>query len=761
MGCEAVTERFSLAAGVAVAASHQVIVRGEESPGRDPAPRESGDLPKIESWTPVAKLTPLEAGPGVIVCEPSAVSLPPAMAEFGSACARWLHLAMAGRSEFGQTPALGAIDRARRQLKKSDLCLTVEEAGRAARMTGASHVATGELKPSDGGLSLTYRVHHLRLGEPIGTANTTGTPEQILAALPEIAGKLAAALEGRPGEARVPPAPAVSVEDFALFGRVPWFPERPVSGTDAKRLAELAAVEPLAGLLYLSSGSIPNARVRTHAADRLLQQAPDNQVVIGHMLWIGARPSAAGIARLRRTIAANPTSYQMAHAETWLNRTSGQPDAERMSAERAVRAAPHSPDAWLALGYTTSGVASRLRRGRFVADLSDEEMVFVSGVYADWLNAVRKATELDPQFGKAWHRVATAATFAGDRALAEKAFWKAHELYEEARQDVYWWGLQMFHAKWGGRPADLKRVAGLAVAEPYASPSAALKVVGGLSSAGLEAEADALLDRVTRECREAVRRTPEDAQAHYNLGCVLWAGKELDGAAAAFRELVRLNPGDAEAHFELGRVLDARRRTGDAIHEYRETLRLDPEHSGAHHYLAWGLKEQGEYDAAEREVREALRRNPEIAEAHYLLGQLCLRKRARAQATRAMRNAVKLKPYFREALRDLSALLTEQGEHEEAIGLAERLVTVTPDDFNANYALGYAYAMKGDLKACVRQARICLSLDPKHLYARQMLGEALFTSGEKDAGRRELEAVIAAGPGPAADEARRVLAGTR
>jgi VWFA-related protein len=96
----------------------------------------------------------------------------------------------------------------------------------------------------------------------------------------------------------------------------------------------------------------------------------------------------------------------------------------------------------------------------------------------------------------------------------------------------------------------------------------------GLSAlqAGKPAEAAPLL-------REAAARLAERIEPSYYLGLALYGSRDLAGAETQFRATVRRSPNLAIAHNEVGVVLFARGDRAGAVAEFQEAARLAPENT--------------------------------------------------------------------------------------------------------------------------------------------------------------------------------------
>ena len=77
------------------------------------------------------------------------------------------------------------------------------------------------------------------------------------------------------------------------------------------------------------------------------------------------------------------------------------------------------------------------------------------------------------------------------------------------------------------------------------------------------------------------------------------------GAANVFRELVRRDPNFAEAHNNLGLVLLQAGAAGDAQAEFIEAVRLKPRYAEAHFNLALALHQEGKEEESRAEFEQA------------------------------------------------------------------------------------------------------------------------------------------------------------
>ncbi len=91
------------------------------------------------------------------------------------------------------------------------------------------------------------------------------------------------------------------------------------------------------------------------------------------------------------------------------------------------------------------------------------------------------------------------------------------------------------------------------------------------------------LDKVIKDCDEAIRLNPNYAEAYNNRGNA-WYGKgSLDRAIEDYNEAVRINPNYAKAYHNRGNAWAGKGSLDRAIEDYNEAVRLNPNYANAYH----------------------------------------------------------------------------------------------------------------------------------------------------------------------------------
>jgi eukaryotic-like serine/threonine-protein kinase len=240
-------------------------------------------------------------------------------------------------------------------------------------------------------------------------------------------------------------------------------------------------------------------------------------------------------------------------------------------------------------------------------------------------------------------------------------------------------------------------------------------------------------DEAITEYRDAVRLMPDEPSAHYDLGLALERTGKLDGAITAFRAALRLKHAVPGRHTSLGRVLAARGELAEAIAEYREAIRLDPVDFPVHLELGATLcDKKNDYEGAATEFRKAIRLKPNSAEAHHNLAIALGRLGKRDDAIGAMREAIRLKPDYAGAHGVLGSHLYEQGKLDDAIAEFREELRVQPNSHEARYGLGAVLNVQGKFEEAIAELRATIRLDADYLDAHITLGAALLRLGKRD-----------------------------
>ena len=189
-----------------------------------------------------------------------------------------------------------------------------------------------------------------------------------------------------------------------------------------------------------------------------------------------------------------------------------------------------------------------------------------------------------------------------------------------------------------------------------------------------------------RAAREALARSPADAEALYLLGStLLFEGRfpealaplaaafgklerrgvayrlghchlalgDFASAEQAFRRETHAYPDYANAHNALGAALANQGRAEHGLAAFAAAARLDPTHAEANHNAGSALRTLGRPEEALPYLERALATNPALADAHHSQGLVLHALRRYDEAAESFRRALELAPHTPYALSSL------------------------------------------------------------------------------------------------------------
>jgi tetratricopeptide (TPR) repeat protein len=232
-------------------------------------------------------------------------------------------------------------------------------------------------------------------------------------------------------------------------------------------------------------------------------------------------------------------------------------------------------------------------------------------------------------------------------------------------------------------------------------------------------------DGAIAEYREALRLSPNNPQAHMDLGTLLSDKADFDGAVAEYgeavaecREEVHQNPNNVWAHLCVGIALGERAKlvwqtkagstlsisefieqawvgpikdenyqasVNAAIAELREAIRLDPGGDAAHYNLGLVLEEMNDTDGAIAQFGEAVRLNPNNGQAHHRLGDALGAKGDLDGAIGEERLAVQSDPNNPWSHHGLASWLERKGDYQDALAEYRSAFMLAPLIYKGEY----------------------------------------------------------------------------
>ena len=204
--------------------------------------------------------------------------------------------------------------------------------------------------------------------------------------------------------------------------------------------------------------------------------------------------------------------------------------------------------------------------------------------------------------------------------------------------------------------------------------------------------------------RELLKRKPQHALAHFNLGLVLERTGDQDAALAAYKDAVKQDPDMASAWNNMGVIFDGRGEFPEAISHYRSTVDAKPDHAGAWANLCHALKSSARLPEAIEAGYKAIEHAPELARAHNNLGVALMASQKHHDAESSFRQVLALEPNSSKGLHNLATSLQNLGRNEEAEDHFESLHVLAPDYLTAYTNHSWTQIQLGNFERAIQIA---------------------------------------------------------
>lgn len=159
-------------------------------------------------------------------------------------------------------------------------------------------------------------------------------------------------------------------------------------------------------------------------------------------------------------------------------------------------------------------------------------------------------------------------------------------------------------------------------------------------------------------------------------------------------DTVKKSPDGAIPHNNLGIVYNERGEIDKAIEHFQAALKLKPNYAGAHNNLGLAYGKKGMVDKAIEHFQIALKLKPQ-AGTYVNLGIAYSNRGWADEAIKQFQAAIKLKSDYSDAHLNLGIAYGEKGLIDQAIDHLETAVSLNPNDPYAHHNLANAYRLKG------------------------------------------------------------------
>lgn len=230
---------------------------------------------------------------------------------------------------------------------------------------------------------------------------------------------------------------------------------------------------------------------------------------------------------------------------------------------------------------------------------------------------------------------------------------------------------------------------------------------------------------------KAIAIKPDLVEAYSNLGNTLKELGRLDDAEKSCNKAIAIKPEYAEAHYNLGNTLKGLGRLEDAETSYNEAIVIKPVYAEAHYNLGVTLQELGRLEDAETSYNKAIAIKPKYAEAHSNLGTLLQELGRLEDSETSCNKAIAIKPDLAEAHSNLANTLKELGRLEEAETSCNKAIAIKPDNAEAHSNLGFILKGLGRIAEAEASFAEAVRLKPDFIKARNEMLACLYLIDKK------------------------------
>ncbi len=211
---------------------------------------------------------------------------------------------------------------------------------------------------------------------------------------------------------------------------------------------------------------------------------------------------------------------------------------------------------------------------------------------------------------------------------------------------------------------------------------------------------------------DIVKKSPNKARPHLNLGENLSNKGRVAEATQQYRQALRINPRYAKAHFNLANVLQQQGRDAEAIKHYNTAIQIEPGYMEAHNNLGLALAKQGQRKEAIKHYLEILKINPAQAKAHSNIGVALTELGETDQAISHFHQALDIDPNDAEAHYNLAIALEIQQRYDEALNHYLAALERNPGHALAHFNAASIFARQQKIDEAVRHYEKSLAIQP-------------------------------------------------
>ena len=196
--------------------------------------------------------------------------------------------------------------------------------------------------------------------------------------------------------------------------------------------------------------------------------------------------------------------------------------------------------------------------------------------------------------------------------------------------------------------------------------------------------------------RQKVAQSPNDAEAHSNLGAILQKKGEMDAALAEYEKAEQINPSSITTRLNIGTMYQAKKEYETAIEAYDTIIDFNPNYMAAYLYKAQCYRDMGNKEAAIQNYKLALNLEPSNQQIKNELFEVMETNMTQDEKLNYIYQEVQKTPTNPDLLYRYAYELHKANRLPDAIMYYNRALTLDPKNQDTYINLAQAYKQQGN-----------------------------------------------------------------
>jgi cellulose synthase operon protein C len=254
-------------------------------------------------------------------------------------------------------------------------------------------------------------------------------------------------------------------------------------------------------------------------------------------------------------------------------------------------------------------------------------------------------------------------------------------------------------------------------------------------------------DKAVERLREILTINPEYFEADREIVAIYAQTGRVEQALSQAKSLQGRKPSDSRGYMLEGNVWSTQGKWHEAEVAYSAAQKRAPDDGAVAARLHAVVSEEGKEAQADAVADKWLHAHPKDVVFRAYLGERALKKPDYKAAAKHYQALIALQPENIIFLNNLAWVSGEMGD-ARALSYAEKASTIAPSSPAVLDTLGMLQLKKGDVNPGLENLRKAATLAPTQADIRLHFAKALIQSGNKEAARKELDALAQAGTPP-------------